>query len=325
MTIAPVDLFRRTAFAKAFEGASLTAIDIGSRGGFDRELQSIAWSVNCIGFEPEPEAFAALSTTAKPWRSLKWLPTAVGATTGGAILNVPPDGNGASLLTHDPVIGSRFGLEHLTQNSRPIAVETVTLDDAAARWALPPADYLKLDVEGAELSILQSAPRALAAALAIKAEASFVAARLNQPRVSDMEQFLRGQGFTLMDIQNPARWRRRPVAPHPYAWAGAPAYSRGQIAQCDLLFMRESAEDDVAGAMRAALLAMAFGFFDYAQGLFERPAVSEAVRRDWGIQIRPELAAASRRFGRHATWATIRHDLRNLVPLLRSLAGGIPS
>lgn len=316
------DFFRRTAFASAYEAAGLAAIDIGSRGGFDPELLPIAWAVDGIGFEPEPDAFAALAGEHRPWRSLRWLPAAVGAETGPAILNVPPDPNGASLLRHDPAIGDRYGLPHLTQDTRAIAVETVTLDEAKKRWALPPADYVKLDVEGAELSILEASPQALSAAWGIKAEASFIPCRLDQPLVADLEQFLRGRGFTLMDIQNPMRWRRRPVAPHPYAWRGEPAYSRGHIAQCDLVFLREPLAEDGAGSLRAALLAMALGFFDRGLDLLERPAAIQAC--DWDFEPRPALAAASRAYGRHASRAAIRRNLRDLIPLTRSLLWGIP-
>lgn len=321
--------FRATPFAPVYQAAGLAALDIGSRGGFDPDLLPIAWAVDAVGFEPEPAAFAQLGELgAGPWRSVRWLPAAIGPTTGKAVLNVPPDGNGASLLTHDPAIGRLFGLEHLTQDCRAVAVETVTLADAAARWALPPAAYLKLDVEGAELSILQSAGPALDPVVAIKTEASFIPARLGQPLAGDLIAALAARGFVVMDILTPARWRRRPVAPAPYSWAGEPAFSRGRLAQCDLLFFRDPAAiaaDDADTALRAGLVAMALGFFDHALTLLERPAVAERLRRDWGITVPADVAAASRAFGRRATWTAIRRTLRDLVPLIRSLAGGIPS
>lgn len=326
--IPPTDLFRRTAFGPVYEAAQLTAVDIGSRGGFDMELLPIAWAIGGIGFEPEPDAFAALQhLPATPWRSLRWLPAAIGPDTGKAMLHVPPDGNGASLLRHDPAIGDRFGLQHLTQNCRQIPVDTITLDDAAERWQWPAATYLKLDVEGAELAILETSPQAVSAAFAIKAEASFIANRIGQPLVTDLESFLRGRGFLLMDLVNTHRWRRRPVAPHPYSWAGTPPYSRGQLAQCDLIFLRDPAAidmEDFDSALKAGLLAMTMGFFDHALDLFERPAVAGRLRLDWGIEPLPALSAASRIFGRHCAFAAIRRNLRDLIPLLRSLGAGIP-
>lgn len=47
------DFFRSTPLAAAFAQAGLTAVDIGSRGGFDPELLPIAWAVDGIGFEPD--------------------------------------------------------------------------------------------------------------------------------------------------------------------------------------------------------------------------------------------------------------------------------
>ena len=320
--------FRNTDFAPVYDAAGLTALDIGSRGGFDRDLLPIAWAVDAIGFEPEPAAFATLTgLDAGPWRSVRWLPTAIGPMTGTAMLNVPPDGNGASLLVHDAAIGRQYGMEHLTQNCRQIPVEMVTLGEAVTRWRLPPPAYLKLDVEGAELSILNSDGGMLDHVVVIKTEAFFIPARIDQPLVHDMIQGLAGRGFAVMDILEPARWRSRTVAPAPYSWAGSPAFSRGRLAQCDLLFFREPATiagDDGDTALRAALVAMALGFFDHALGLLERPAVTEILKYRHGVAVKPALVQASRAFGRHAALAAIRRNLRELIPLARSLTWGIP-
>ena len=307
------DFFRRTDLAQTIAAAGLRAVDIGSRGGFDPDLLPIAWAVDGIGFEPEPQAFAQLQASSPaPWRSVRWLPFAIGAANGPATLWVPPDPVGASLLEHDPAVGERFGLSHLTSDCRALTVDTVTLDHALADLALP--DYLKLDVEGAELAILQAAPKALAATVAIKAEASFVAARKGQPLVADMDVFLRGQGFELMDVIRPMRWRTRPVAPHPYSWRGQPAYSRGQIGQCDLLYFRRPDHmADQTQALKAGLVAAALGYFDRALPLLVAAGVPAA-----------SIGDASRRFGRRVALATIRDHLRDIVPLLRSLTGGVP-
>ncbi|MCA1909185.1 MAG: FkbM family methyltransferase [Magnetospirillum sp.] len=308
-----VDFFKRTALAENFAQAGLVAVDIGSRGGFDPDLLPIAWAVDGIGFEPEPQAFAQLqSLSPAPWHSVTWLPFAVGAENGPATLWVPPDPVGASLLEHDPSVGERFGLTHLTSDCRPIAVDTLTLDCALDSRPLP--DYLKLDVEGAELSILKNAPKSLAHCVAIKAEASFVAARKGQPVVADLDVFLRGQGFELMDVIRPMRWRSRPVAPHPYSWRGEPGYSRGQIGQCDLLYFRHP--DAVTGQtqrLKAGLVAAALGYFDRALPLLTAAGIAPA-----------RVNQASRRFGRKVALATMGGHLRDMVPLLRSLLGGIP-
>lgn len=316
------DLFRATAFARLYEAAGLAAVDIGSRGGFDADLLPVAWAVDGIGFEPEPDAYADLLTLAPaPWRSLRWLPVAVGGTTGGATLHVPSDPIAASLLPHDPAVGERFRVPHLTDRKATVAAETVTLDEAVDRWHLPAPAYVKLDIEGAELAVLKGAPRTLAGAAAVKAEAAFIPMRQGQPLADEVIAFMRDAGFALMDIQAPMRWRRGPVAPHPYSWAGEPPYSRGQIAQCDLLFFRDPAtipDSDGAAALTAALVAMAFGYFDHALMLLERPAV------DLGFPPLPAVSAASRVFGRLAAGKAVRAHLRDLVPLARSLTKGVP-
>lgn len=306
------DFFRASPLAATIEAAGLRAVDIGSRGGFDPDLLPIAWAVDGIGFEPEPEAFAQLhGRGAGPWRSVTWLPHAVGPVNGEATLWVPPDPVGASLLEHDPAVGQRFGLSHLTSDCRPLAVQTVTLDHAL--HGQPDCAFLKLDVEGAELSILRTAPHTVSRVVAIKAEASFVPARKGQPVVADLDGFLRQSGFELMDVIRPMRWRSHPVAPHPYTWQGQPGYSRGQIAQCDLLYFRTpSALMPGVQSLRAGVIALALGYVDHALPLLMQEGVAQDV-----------VMRLSRRMGRRVALGQMAAHLRDMVPLLRSVLGGI--
>ncbi|NFV78532.1 FkbM family methyltransferase [Magnetospirillum aberrantis] len=320
-------LFRSSPFAAAIGGAGLAALDVGSRGGFDPELLPIAWAVDTVGFEPEPDAFAALSDDPGPWRSVRWIPAAVGATDGRCPLYIPRDPNGCSLLEHDPAVGRRFGLQHLTEVVCAVEVDTLTLDTAVRRFDLPAAAYWKLDVEGAELDILRGATQALNHAQAIKLEACFVPARKHQPLVCDIEPWLRQRGFELMEILTPAQWRLRPIAPHPYTSVGDPAYSRGQAGQCDLLFFRHP--DAVATAhdgLRALAVALAMGHFDRAKELLDRVADLRRVLADEFAVVDADAAlfALSRSVGRRVAWRTLGRRLRDMVPLVRSLLGGVP-
>ena len=60
-----INYFRREFFAELFSNAGLIAVDVGARGGFEPDLLPIAWAVDAVGFEPEPEAFSRLQQTRK--------------------------------------------------------------------------------------------------------------------------------------------------------------------------------------------------------------------------------------------------------------------
>lgn len=317
-----IDLFRRGRFADVVADAGLVAIDVGARGGFEPDLLPIAWAVDAVAFEPGPEAYSDLSAAgAGPWRSLTLHPLAVAGSSGLRRLHVPSDPQGASLLEHDPEIGRRFGYPHLFDLARIETIDTTTLDAAAERFAIPAASYLKLDVEGAELEVLEGAETVLPSLVAIKTEAAFLPLRKHQPLAWDLAAHLVARGFEIMDVSDPHRWRHGPAAPHPYLRRAAPAYSRGQAVQCDLLFFR--APDRMANdeqAVRGAAIALALGYFDHAVALIE--ALDDRARFEFDISR--EIARLSRRSGRRACATAIKARLRDLIPLFRSLTVGLP-
>nr|CAM74086.1 SAM-dependent methyltransferases [Magnetospirillum gryphiswaldense MSR-1] len=311
------DFFRHGDLAPTIAAAGLRAVDIGSRGGFDPDLLPIAWAVDGIGFEPEPQAFAQLQAIdPAPWRSVRWLPFAIGAVNGPATLWIPPDPVGASLLEHDPAVGERFGLSHLTSNCRPLTVDTVTPGPRPwPGWPLPRLPEAGCG-GGRNCPSCKPPQQTLAATVAIKgrgvgrprpqepAAGGRHGCVLARPRASS------GWTSSAPCAGDPPRWRRIP-----YSWRGQPGYSRGQIGQCDLLYFRRP--DTLAAdrqTLAAGLIAMALGYFDHALPLLTRS----------GVKV-DAVAHASRRLGRRVAWQQMRANLRELVPLLRSLLGGVPN
>ena len=167
-----IDILRDTPFGRVLNAHPIVAIDVGARGGFEPDLAPIAFAVDAIGFEPEPRAFAALGDRGS-WRSLRWLPTAISGHGGPRGLYVTTDNQSTTLIEPDPAIGAAFDKPQFVTVERVLTVDTQTLDAAVAGLATQ-VDYLKLDVEGAELEVLDGAPRLVADLLAIKTEVSFI-------------------------------------------------------------------------------------------------------------------------------------------------------
>ena len=87
-------------------------------------------------------------------------------------------------------------------------IDTVALDDLAARGELPrPVDFLKIDTQGSELEILRSGEAlVLDGLLGVAVEVEFRELYRDQPRFSEIEQYLRGRGFDLLLLE-PAHLR----------------------------------------------------------------------------------------------------------------------
>jgi FkbM family methyltransferase len=71
-------------------------------------------------------------------------------------------------------------------------VQTRRLDDVPE---ISGVDYLKIDVQGAELDVLRGATRVLKDALVIQTEIEFIPIYRDQPLFADIDQFLRARDF----------------------------------------------------------------------------------------------------------------------------------
>lgn len=310
------NLFADTALASAFSDRPFCLWDVGARGGMDSAFAPFAFAIDAVGFEPDPGAFAALSPSGQ-WRSEKFFETALWSSDAGAVLHITKDPAGASFLTHDTGIGARYHLEDLFTVDRSVEVPTVTIDQAIAELGVPEPNLLKLDVEGAELDILQGGPAALAGVVAIKVEAAFMRHRVDQPLAGDLIAFLGQHGLHPVDIVDTARWRKRPWAGDPYSVRRQPAYSRGRLVQTDMIFLREPDSVTPETQQAAALAAIGLGYFDHGLELLEvGPAEQASALRD-------AVYAASRSYGRARARQAMGETIRELTRLGRSLFGGL--
>lgn len=76
-------------------------------------------------------------------------------------------------------------------------VATTRLDDIQG---IGDVDFIKIDCQGAELAVFQNALRALNDAVLIQTEVSFVESYKGQPMFSDIDAFLRKNGFQFHDL-----------------------------------------------------------------------------------------------------------------------------
>ncbi len=102
-----------------------------------------------------------------------------------------------SLFPANPTFNGRFSnLDEFMKPVGEIPVPTRTLDHVLSDAGVS-LDILKMDVQGAELSILQAAPQVLEDVIFIMAEVLFAPLYKNAPDFSDVHQYLRAHGFML--------------------------------------------------------------------------------------------------------------------------------
>jgi FkbM family methyltransferase len=134
---------------------------------------------------------------------------------GTATLHGTRDSGLASLFEPDPAVidlfaamgtgvGGNFQVVHTTP------VQTARLDDV-----LPDRrpDFVRLDVQGSELAVLQHGLKVVGGATVIEAESALVPLYKGQPLLGDLQTFLRRHGFVLHKLIDVAGRGFVPLAP----------------------------------------------------------------------------------------------------------------
>lgn len=103
-----------------------------------------------------------------------------------------------------------------------ISVPVTTLEDLFAERSVAGPTFLKMDVQGAELEVLEGAGRALDQVSLVLCEVNVVPSYKGCPQIDEIIAFLRGHGFSAYDIIEPKRGKN------------------GRLLQIDLAYMQES-------------------------------------------------------------------------------------
>jgi FkbM family methyltransferase len=201
------------------EKHATVVLDVGAnRGAFVDRIRGQGYEGRVISFEPLPQPFAALARRVEGNAQWDAVQVAISDAPGTATMGRSEDAEGtSSLLSTTDVM-----VEYL-----PSAAPTETLDvrvstvDEQVRDRLRETDrpFLKIDTQGAELSVLEGADATLPRAVGVLVELSFVELYEGQALFAEIVDWLAARNFLLL--------------------AMAPAFSdrkTGQLLQVDGLF-----------------------------------------------------------------------------------------
>lgn len=146
-----------------------------------------------IGFEVDDEVCQNLNARTPP--TFEFHATALGRTNGEVPFYITKRPMCSSLYKPNEQLTRYYNALDVSELDRETTIRTTTLDTFCQQNGIDQIDFIKVDVQGAELDIFQSGVAALANTVMIFSEVEFVPMYENQPLFGDVSAFLMSQGF----------------------------------------------------------------------------------------------------------------------------------
>jgi FkbM family methyltransferase len=226
-----------------------------------------------IGFDPQPEALTRLNAAKSDLET--YLPYAIGDGEDHS-LKICRGAGFASLFQPDEATLTHFPrFSELGRVVKEIRLATKRLDDVAE---IEQVDFLKIDIQGSELSVFKGGRQRLAKAVAVQTEVSFVPLYKNQPVFGDVDLELRNLGFIPHMF---AAINKKMIAPMMGANAAA---ALNQIVEADIVYVRDFVKADAMTNEQLKHLALiahhCYGSFDLAVNCIHHLVARRAVDPD---------------------------------------------
>lgn len=115
-------------------------------------------------------------------------------------------------------------------------VESISLDTFFRNNGGISPDYIKLDVEGVELEVIQASPRSIETAVAVSIDVIFHADWVGAPTFADVDVYMRQLGFVLYDLRS---LKKNEQFAAPMQFRDEFGKLRGQTACGDAVYIRD--------------------------------------------------------------------------------------
>ena len=177
-----------------------TVLDVGANEGqYAVDLRNHGYSGDIVSFEALPDAWQALvkraASAGSNWRVAERC--ALSDRNGEVLFYEARNRVSSSLL---PMANLHLQAAPESQLVASVPVPARRLDDYLSEHKVDSPAFLKLDVQGAELLVLQGAQQALKDIVGVQLELSLCRLYENQPLYWEIDAFLRSHGFECWEI-----------------------------------------------------------------------------------------------------------------------------
>lgn len=257
----------------------MTVCNVGSRKlESTDDYASQGWGIfaprlTIYGFDADADACDAANADIES-RQVNWteqhIPLALARSVGESTLYVTKAPMCSSLYPpNEPYLARFNNLPEAASLDFTVGIETTTLDSFCQTEGIDEIDFLQVDVQGADLQVLEGASQILASSiLGIQIEVAFSELYVNQPLFADVDTYIRKQGFTFFHLKVGLRQRARsPICSSEFG---------GQLLWGDAYYFRDLIREDIISHLKTpekilklACVADIMDFPDYTLELLE--------------------------------------------------------
>jgi FkbM family methyltransferase len=222
-----------------FRKQKFAVVDVGARFGGADYWNAFGDQLDLIGFEPDEDECRRLNALPGQ-RTHRYFPVALYGDRGRRTFYVAKSSGSSGFYKRDMAFWSRLSCKRNVEVERTVQLDAVDFDHFASANNIDHVDFMKVDVEGAELDVLQGSTNFLSkgTVLGVATEITFVDSG-PQFAVPAIDSLLRGLGFRLFDLEVSRFTRSSLTSPEEYDYVGAPSY-RGQVIGADALYLRDA-------------------------------------------------------------------------------------
>lgn len=269
-----------------------TFVDIGAMGGIPSKWDILRKAMRILAFEADEREFAKLKST----EQLKYFNCLVHSHAHSLKFYISKSAGRSSVfapnikeLAQFPNV-DRF---HTVQTEEIEAHRVKSMDEIIRENEVSDIDFMKVDTEGTELAIFQgSREKVLSMVFGVQVEVEFVEKCIGQPLFRDVDAFMNGNGFQIMDLRRQF-WKRKDFNNF---------IGKGQLVFGDALYFKrldalanELSSSDIvyrsSKIYKAVLCCLIYRLFDYAVAIIRMSAERAFLKEEEALELISNIRA----------------------------------
>lgn len=240
------------------EETKINFIDVGAAGEVDERWRYLSNNINYYGFEPDERSRLLLKNDYN-FNIYKVFSEGLWDVSGKFKIYLTAKPEVSSLYKPNYNLLNLFPLKERFLINKTTNINCVSLDSLK----LDNLDFIKIDIQGGELKVLEGATESLKKCLGLELEIEFIELYKNQPLFGDVVKFLEEQNIGFVDFTTIVRWGRKKYD------------GMGQSTFGDALFLRspeyviKNFQHDIIIKLKYLGICLIYNRFDFIDKLIE--------------------------------------------------------